>query len=808
METLMQDVRYGLRMLRKSPGFTAAAVVTLALGIGVNAVIFSAVYSVLLKPLPFDHPDRVLLASETWQGNRGRVSVGNLLDWQQQTTVFEQLAAAQTSSFNLAASESPERIAGERVTHNFFAAFGAQPLLGRTFTAEEDQPGRDRVLLIGERLWRRRFQSDASILGRTVRMDSNAYTVVGVMPAAFDPIQNGEELWVPIAFTPERRAQHDEHYLLAFGRLKPGVSVPQAQAEMDSIARVEAQRYPQQDGDRGAQVTLLEETLLGPFRPALYMLLGAVGFVLLIACANIGNLQLARSRGRSNEVAMRTALGASPGRIVRQLVVESMVLALAGGCAGLALAHAGLALLLRIAPSDVPRLAEATLDWRAVAFIFALTLFSGLLFGLWAALRVAFSRQPLEFNTGRGSAPAVRDRLRSALVVSEVALSLMLLAGAGLLIRSAWQVSKVTLGVDSSHLLIGRISLPEPQYADPERVKASFRRIVENVKQLPGLESVALVSNAPLSGANTNGLVPEGRPRNSASAINSRFDLISPGYFHAVRLSLKQGRVFTEVDRAGSPKVMVINETLARIAFPGQNPIGKRIACCELDANGQPGFIEVVGVVGDVHAWGLDQNVQPEFYLPMEQAPAAAWDWIQRSMDLVARGFGDPNQLTNALRASVSKVDPGVPLYHVETLDQRIASSLQQSRFNTFLMSIFAVAALLLAAIGLYGVLSYLVAQRTHEIGIRMAVGAQTSDVLKLVIFHGLRLVAMGVFIGLVGTLLTSHVLSSLLFGIRATDSLTMFSVASLLIGISLLASYIPARRAAKIDPMVALRYE
>src|SRR5579863_1567611 len=766
MQTLIQDVRYALRQLRKAPGFTAVAVLTLAIGIGVNAVIFSAVYSVLLKPLPFDQPERVLLLSETWQGHRGVVSAGNSVDWQQQATAFKELAAAQNSSFNLATSDSPERIAGKRVTSNFFTVFTARPLLGRTFTSEEDQPGRDHVLVIGERLWRSRFQSDASILGQTLRIDGETYSVVGVMPAAFDPVQDGKELWVPIAFTPERRAQHDEHYLFVFGRLKPGVSAMQAQRDMDSIARLEAQRYPQEDGDRGAQVTPIEEILLGPFRTALYMLLGAVGFVLLIACANIGNLQLARARGREREVAIRAVLGASPRRIMQQVVIESMVLALAGGCAGFILARGGLALLLRIAPPDVPRLAEATLDWRAVAFTFGVTLFSGLLFGLWSAVRVAFSQTSVDSATGRGSAPAVRDRLRSALVVFEMALSVMLLAGAGLLIRSAVEVSKVNLGVDSGHLLIGRISLPQLQYADSERAKGAFRQIAESVQHLPGLESVAVVSNAPLADANTNGLLPEGRPLNSASAINSRFELVSPDYFHTVRLAIKQGRVFTEADRAASPKVMMINETLAHVAFRGQNPIGKRIACCELDANGLPDWKEVVGVVGDVHAGGLDQDVQPEFYLPLEQAPTAAWGWIQRSMEIVVRGFGDPNQLTNAMRASVSGVVPGVPLYDVETMDQRVASSLQQSRFNTLLISIFAAAALLLATIGLYGVLSYLVAQRTREIGIRMAVGAQRSDVLKLVVVQGLKLVVIGVLVGLGGALLTSRILSSLLYGI------------------------------------------
>jgi putative ABC transport system permease protein len=808
METLLQDVRYGFRMLVKSPAFAAVTVITLALGIGANTAIFSMVNSVLLRPLPFDQPERVMLVAETWQGQNGSVSAGNFVDWQQQNTAFEQLAAAQVSSFNFAAQDTPERVVGDRVTHNFFSVFGVAPMLGRTFARSEDQPGSERVAVLSERVWRQRFQSDPSILGRTVQMDGSGYTVIGIMPAKFDPIQNGEELWVPIAFTPERKAQHDEHSFLVVGRLRPGVSIEQGQSEMDAIAHRQALKYPREDGDRGVHVSRLDDELLSSFGPGLYMLLGAVGFVLLIACANIGNLQLVRSRARSKETAIRSALGASPRRLLQQVTVESMVLALTGGCVGLATAYCGLGWLVRVAP-DIPRLDEARVDGRAVAFTFAATLLSALLFGSWAALRAAFSNAGSALGEGtRGSAVASRDRVRSALVVSEVALALMLLAGAGLLIRSAWLVSKVNVGFDSNHLLIGRVSLPRVQYSAAEDAKSAFRRVLEESQRLPGVETAAVVSNAPLKGAGSNGLIPEGRPLETASAINSRFNLVSPDYFHAVRIPLKLGRTFADGDRAGAVKVMVINETLARVAFAGQDPIGKRIACCEGGPNGKPDWKEVIGVVGDVHAWGLDRDVQPEFYLPVAQAPPASWDWIQRSMDIVVRSAAEPGALTNSVRQAVLKVDSGVPLYGVETMDQRIAGSLQQSHFNTFLMSVFAGVALLLAAVGIYGVLSYLVAQRTHEIGIRMAIGAQRMDVLRLVIEHGMRLTLIGVSVGILGALLTSRLLSSLLFGIKATDFVTMFAVSCLLVVVALLASSLPAQRAAKVDPMVALRYE
>jgi putative ABC transport system permease protein len=806
MGTLLQDVRYGFRMLVKSPAFSVAAVLTLGLGIGANTAIFSMVNSVLLKPLPFDRPERVMLVAETWKGQPGSVSAGNFVDWQQQSTVFEQLAAAQVSSFNLAAQENPERIVGDRVTHNFFAVFGVAAMLGRTFAPSEDQPGGERVAVLSERVWRQRFQADPSILGRTVQLDGIGYTMIGVMPAKFDPIQNGEELWVPIAFTPERKAQHDEHSFLVVGRLKPGVSVAQAQSEMDAVAHQEALKYPQEDGDRGADVSRLDNVLLSSYRPGLYMLLGAVGFVLLIACANIGNLQLVRSRVRSKETAIRSALGASPRRLLQQLTVESMVLASVGGCVGLATAYCGLRWLVRVAPG-IPRLDEARVDGWAVAFTFAATLLSVILFGSWAALRAAFSDAGRAL-TERGSGVASRDRVRNALVVSEVGLALMLLAGAGLLIRSAWFVSKVNVGFDRSHLLIARVSLPRDRYGSAEDSKNAFRRILEETEGLPGVGTAALVSNVPLKGASTNGLVPEGRPLGESSAINSRFNLVSPNYFHALRVPLKRGRTFVEGDRAGAPKVMLISETLARAAFAGQDPIGKRIACCEAGPDGKPDWKEVIGVVGDVHAWRLDQDVQPEFYLPMAQAPPASWDWIQRSMDIVVRSTVEPGALTNSIRQAVLKVDATVPGYDIETMDQLIAGSLEQSRFNMFLMSVFAGVALLLAAVGIYGVLSYLVAQRTHEIGIRMALGAQRGDVLRLVIEQGMRLTLLGISLGLAGALSTFRMLTSLLFGIKATDFTTMTAVSCLLIAVAFWASYIPARRAAKLDPMVALRYE
>ena len=662
-------------------------------------------------------------------------------------------------------------------------------------------------MVLSERLWRRNFGSDRSILGRMVQFDGSARTVIGVMPANFDPIQNREELWVPIAFTPERRAQHDEHAYMVFGRLKPGVGLQQAQSEMDIVSKQQALKYPDENGDRGIRVTRLGDVLLGPFRSGLKMLLGAVGFVLLIACANIGNLQLARTRSRSRETAVRSALGASRSRLLRQLVVESVVLSFAGGCAGLICAYWGLRFLRSVAPEGIPRLNEASIDLYTIAFMLAATLLSGGLFGVWPAFRAAFSNPDLGFGEGVwSSTPAVRDRLRSILVIAEVALALILLVDAGLLMRSAWLLSQVNVGFDSTHLLIGRVSLPVPQYRDPQLTGSAFQRILEETQSVAGVETAALVSNAPLESGSSNGLVPEGKPLEAASAIDSRFSLVSEGYFRALRLPVRRGRVFTEADRRGSTKVMVINETLARQAFGLDNPIGKRFACCETGANNLPDWKEVIGVVGDVHAWGLDQDVKPEFYLPLKQAPPAAWDWTQRSMDVVVRSAGDASSLSSFAQRAVSNVDPGVPLYGVETMDRRIAGSLAQFRFSMLVMSLFAGIALLLAFVGIYGVLSYLVAQRSHEIGIRMAIGAKRADVVRLVLQQGLKLTLIGVAIGVVGEVVTSHAIGSFLFGVKPIDFTKEGAVVLLLVFVALLACYLPARRAASVDPILALR--
>ena len=664
--------------------------------------------------------------------------------------------------------------------------------------------------MLSDELWRRRFGRDPGVVGTEVRLDGRPHMVIGVMPASMDYTVFDEELWVPTAFTPGQLAEHDEHFLSVLGRLAPGVGRIQAEEEMRGLARWLETTYPKENRDRGIVMAPFMEELVGDYRPRLYVLLGAVAFVLLIACANIANLLLARGAARSREIAIRAAIGAGRGHLLRQALTESLVLAGAGGLLGLLAGYWGVTALAAFGPEDVPRLALARVDGPALAFALGLTMLSGLVFGLAPALRTA-ARPPHEAlkEGGRtGSRAGSRDRLRNVLVVSEIALALVLLTGAGLLIRSAIALNGVNPGFDPRGVVAGRVSLPAVAYETPEQVTRAFDRIEERLAAVPGVASGALVSSAPLEDGSSNGLVPEGRPLDIASSINSLMRLVTPGYFATMRIELVRGRTFTADDRRGAPPVMVINETLAREAFPGQDPIGKRIACCEPGPDGLPNWKEIVGVVKDVHAQGLDREPIPEFYLPMVQAPAAAWSWTDRTMTVAVRAQVDAISLMTPLRRALAEVDPALPLYNLGTMQGRLMDSLAQSRFSTMLLTVFGAIALILAAIGVYGVISYGVTQRTQEIGIRMALGARHADVLGLVVRHGVVLAGIGLAVGLTGALVLSSLLSSLLFLVSPTDPPTFATGMVVLTAVALLAAAIPARRAARTDPMVALRNE
>ncbi|HSY31079.1 MAG TPA: ABC transporter permease [Verrucomicrobiae bacterium] len=810
VETCWRDLRYGLRVLRKSPGFAVVAVLTLALGIGATTAIFSIVNAVLLRPLAMEDPSHVVFVQETWRDIFPGVAVGNFADLKRQSTSFAELCASSDASFNLEARELPERVDGEIATANYFTTFGVRPIAGRVFTADEDKLGQPHVVVISERLWRTKLHADPSIVGQPIRINGLPTTVLGVMPGSFDPLLRISDLWVPAAFSPEQLADHDNHYLNVIARLKPGTSQAQAQSQLNVIAQRLQQQYPIDDQDRGFRLQPLAMALLGDQRLALRMMLAAVGFLLLIACANIANLQLARSRTRQKEIAMRAALGAPPSRIVRQLLAENVVLGLAGGGGGVLLAYWAVIWIVAHGPAEMPRLDQSRIDAGTIAFACAIALLSSFLFGLAPALRSASTRLSEVFKSSSGISGGSRDCVRSLLVVGEVSLALILMAGAGLLIRSALLVSHLDPGFDTSNVVVGRIGLPDPGYHDPALARLTFERIITATALLPGVKSVAVVSRAPLAGGgSSNGLLAEGKPFDMANLVNSQLQIISPSYLSTARVPLKAGRDFTPQDARDRTLVTIVNETLARTMWSGENPIGKRFACCEAGAKGRtdPVWHEVVGVVADVRAWGLDRQVQPEFYIPLAQMPTSAWDWIGRTMDLVVRTRAGAVPI-HELQGAVASVAPAVPIYRLSTMQQKISSTLERPHFDTFLLTIFATTALLLSSVGIYGVLSYLVAQRTRDIGVRMALGASQAQIVWDVLGFGVRLAAIGLAVGLAAALAATRLLSSLLYGVGPTDAVTFAVVSFILLVVALIASYLPARRATRVDPLVALRYE
>jgi putative ABC transport system permease protein len=800
MNNLVSDLRYGIRMLVKNPGFAAVAVIALALGIGANAAIFSVVNTVLLRSLPYDNPDRLMILRENKlpQFSEFSVSPGNFTDWQKQNTVFEQLAAIGSTAYNFTSGDAePERLRGARVSATLFEILGAQAALGRTFLNEEDQPGQN-VAILSSSLWKRRFNSDPNLIGQSISLSATSFTVIGVMPASFQFPDRDTDVWTPNGFTAQLAQAHGAHYLSVIGRLKPGVTVQQANAEMITIAGRLAEQYSGSNAGWSVDVFPMQEYDVRDIKPALLILLGAVALVLLIACANVANLLLARATSRQKEIAIRTALGASRWRVVRQLLTESVVLAVIGGIVGLLLALWGTDLLLALAPQDLPRVKDVALDGRVIAFTLSVTLLTGIVFGLVPALQASRPNLNETLKEGGRGSTGGHHRVRGSLVITEVALALVLLVGAGLLIRSFYRLQQVNPGFNTTNALAVNLSLPGKKYPQADQLTAFYNQLIERVSGLPGVVSVGATQSMPIQSDYLLGFNIQGRPPAAPGEDKStNYYAVTPDYFRAMGIRLVRGRVFTDQDRKDSPRVAIINEEMAKRYFPDEDPIGKGINV----TNGPETFREIVGVVSDVKQYGLAQPSTLQTYEPFLQNPFSG-------MTLVVRTENNPTALNSAIRSQVLAIDKDQPIARTRPLEQIIYESVAKQRFAMLLLGTFGAVALVLAAVGLYGVMSYAVTQRTHELGIRMALGARTGDVLKLVVSHGLTLALIGVGIGLGGAFALTRLMKSLLFATAATDPLTFAGIAVLLTGVALGACLAPARRAIKVDPMVALRYE
>jgi putative ABC transport system permease protein len=803
----LHDLRFALRMLLKNPGFTIVTIIALALGIGANTAIFSVVNTVLLRPLPYKDPERLVMVWEDASKSghpRDTPTAANFVDWRNQNQVFEGMAAITDESFNLTGVGDPERLEGMRVSAALFPLLGVEPQLGRVFTAAEDQPGSQRVVLLSYGLWQRRFGGDPSIAGKPLTLNGKTYIVVGVMPARFQFPTTDNQIWVPIAFTSEEAADRGVHYLQVVARLKSGVTLPQAQAEMSTIASRLQQQYPETNTDVGAAVTSLHEYLVGDIKPALLILLGAVGLVLLIACANVANLLLARAAVRQKEIAVRVALGARRLRLVRQFLTESILLSMLGGIVGLVIAYTGLVLLKAFLPENISQAREISIDLKVLGFTLFVSVATGVIFGLAPAIQaVRFKQSETLKEGGRDAATGGSGkRLRSLLVTAEVAISLVLLIGAGLLINSFVRLRNVDPGFRSDNLLTMKIVMPDAKYLDRPRRIAFYNDLLQRVQSLAGVRSAAITTNLPLyHQGNSIAVNIEGRPEPPPGQENIVVTrIISPGYFDTMTIPLLSGRKFSDQDILTSPSVAVISETMARSFWPNEDPVGKRIGIGEIKSDRD--WTTVIGVARDVRQIQLTAAPEPQMYLTYLQF--GFFD----SRDLVVKTDVDPASMAATVRKAVWEIDKDQPVSNIQTMEAILADSIAQQRFSMVLLAIFAGVALVLAAVGIYGVMSYSVAQRTREIGIRMALGAQTGAVLKLAVGYGIKLVLIGIAIGLIAAFALTRLMSTLLFGVTATDPITFTLISLLLICVAALASYIPARRATKVDPMIALRYE
>jgi putative ABC transport system permease protein len=810
MGTLIQDIRYGARMLRKSPAITLVAVVSLALGIGANTAIFSVVNAILLKSLPYEDADRIVLV---W-GNivaegkdRSQVSATDVDDWRNQNNVFEEVTTYGSFQPIMTGNGEPERIPAMQVGDGYFKVMKGEPLLGRVFIPEEQEDGKDQVIVLSYGLWKQRFGGDPNVVGQTVLLSGRPYTIVGVMPVTFRPlpatlVAADAQYYRPVA-EPHDEEQRASRHLRAIARLKPGVTLEQAQSEMNVIAGRLEREHPSHNTGYGVRLTTLREDTVGDLRPTLLLLLGAVAFVLLIACANVGNLLLARSAARQKEIAIRAALGAARVRLVRQLITESLLLSVLGGAAGLLLALWATSLIESLGAQVTPLLNGVEIDHRVLQFTILISLLTGIVFGLAPALHVSKpdlneSLKEGGRNSGAGSS---RSSLRRALVVSEVAMALVLLICAGLLIKSVMRLRNVSPGFNTENALTMNVNLPGAKYPKPATWVAFYDQIIERIESLPGVQSAGVTSVLPLSG-NFDGrsLAVEDRPKPRGEEISVDLYIVTPGYLRTMAIPLMKGRALAEQDTDNQPLVALINETMAKELWPGEDPVGKRIKFPGSARNPQP-WRTVVGVVNDVKQYGLDKKAPMQIYLPEAQYPTSF-------MTLVVRTSVEPASMIAAIKSEILAAGPDQAVYDIRTIEQLLSESISLRRFAMMLLIIFGGVALTLAAVGIYGVISYSVTQRTHEIGIRLALGAGRRDVLKLVVGQGMMYALTGIAIGVAASFALTRLMASLLYGVSATDGATFILISLALTGVALGATFVPARRAMKVDPMVALRYE
>jgi putative ABC transport system permease protein len=810
METFWRDLRYAGRMMASNRAFTAVAVVVLALGIAANTVIFSVVNAVLLRSLPFPDSDRIVMVfeSDRQRHTQEAIAAANFIDWRDQNQALESIAIYREENFNLTGAERPERVSGVISTAGLFPVLAVNPIVGRVFQSDEENLGTGRVAVISRSLWERRFASDPNIVGQKLIANGEPLSIIGVMPAQFK-FPGQADLWIPPRqVVPEHvlrpnvnmATNRDSHYLSSIARLKPGVTLTQARADIDAVALRMEEQNPNDDIGRGAMLVPLREYESGDIKTTLLVLFGAVGFVLLIACANVANLLLARATTRQKEIAIRTALGANRFRLVRQLLTESVVLSVAGGALGLLTALWGVNSTASLLPAGVYGANDVRIDGVVLVFTVVVSLVIGLVFGLVPALHATKSElnEALKEGGRGGTSGSRRNQARGLLVASEIALSLVLLIGAGLMIKSFIRLEQVNPGFESREILTMRLSLPSAQYNDARKRATFFQQVIAHLQSLPAVQSAAAISRLPLTPGNSSrGLTIEGRPDDgSGNGPSADYRVISADYFHTLGIPLSKGRAFTEADNGPSPGVTIINETMARRYWPDDSALGKRLRI----EDGEP-WMEIVGVVEDVKHFGLDSQSRAEFYVPYQKDP---WPF----MTIVVHSVSDPKGIADLMRSEVWAVDKDLPVPDIKSMDQLLANSVARRRFNMLLLSVFAAVALVLAAVGLYGVMSYSVTQRSREIGIRMALGAKPSDVLRLVVKQGMTPALIGVGIGLGAALALTRVMTSLLFAVRATDPATFVIISMLLTLVALAASFIPARRATKVDPMIALRYE